>query len=79
MNDPGLDQPIDESSHKVEDERLDEQEVEKEDEQTFLNPRFEALPHVPSLDYPCMFLTTRQSLVVCLNSLSVACRMMPPI
>ncbi|KAL6713526.1 hypothetical protein ACLMJK_008991 [Lecanora helva] len=37
MNDPGLDAPIKESS-KLEDELKAEEEVEKEDEQAFLNP-----------------------------------------
>lgn len=38
MNDPGLDGPINETSH-IEDERKEEAEAEKEDEQAFLNPR----------------------------------------
>ena len=52
MNDPGLDQPINESSQKIEDERHTQQEVDKEDEQTFLNPRFEAsLSDVSSIQH----------------------------
>lgn len=42
MNDPGLDAPINET-HKIEEERKEEEEVEYEDEQTFLNPRFKPL------------------------------------
>ena len=43
MNDPGLDEPIKESL-QTEHDRTAEKDVEKEDEQTFLNPRFEAPP-----------------------------------
>lgn len=39
MNDPGLEEPIQETSKKVEDERKVAAEVEWEDEQAFLNPR----------------------------------------
>ncbi len=46
MNDPGLDDPINESAKKIEDERKEEKDVEREDEQAFLNPRFE--PQQPS-------------------------------
>lgn len=43
MNDPGLDQPIHESSTKIDGERKNEEQAEKEDEQTFLNPRYKKL------------------------------------
>ena len=39
MNDPGLDEPIQDSA-KVEDERKAEEQLEEEDEQTFLVPRY---------------------------------------
>ena len=38
MNDPGLDEPIKENSKAEEDHKAEEQ-IEKEDEQAFLNPR----------------------------------------
>ncbi|KAI4256463.1 MAG: hypothetical protein LQ352_002069, partial [Teloschistes flavicans] len=38
MNDPGLDEPIQETSKDVEQERKDELDFRKEDEQAFLNP-----------------------------------------
>lgn len=40
MNDPGLDEPIQETSKDVEQERKDELDFRKEDEQAFLNPRY---------------------------------------
>lgn len=40
MNDPGLDEPINESSNKIEDEKNGDRDYEKEDEQAFLKPRF---------------------------------------
>lgn len=40
MNDPGLDEPIQETSKDVEQERKDEMDFKKEDEQAFLNPRY---------------------------------------
>lgn len=43
MNDPGLDGAIDANAKKVEREIKDEEEVEANDEQTFLNPRYTAL------------------------------------
>lgn len=39
MNDPGLDDAIDENAKKVQREIQDEEQVEANDEQTFLNPR----------------------------------------
>lgn len=40
MNDPGLDQPIQDNAERVEqDSEEDVEELEREDEQTFLNPR----------------------------------------
>ncbi|MCJ1468607.1 hypothetical protein MMC07_007236 [Pseudocyphellaria aurata] len=40
MNDPGLDNPIQENAKEVEqDSDDDESELERQDEQTFLNPR----------------------------------------
>ncbi|CAL8576345.1 hypothetical protein XPA_002232 [Xanthoria parietina] len=38
MNDPGLDEPIQETSKDVEQDRKDELDFQKEDEQAFLNP-----------------------------------------
>lgn len=43
MNDPGLDEPIQKEAEGIEQDRKDDEDVEKEDEQTFLNPRY--LPH----------------------------------
>ena len=41
MNDPGLEEPIKESFKELEqDSGADEEELERRDEQTFLNPRF---------------------------------------
>lgn len=43
MNDPGLDNPIQENAKEVEQHSDDdESELERQDEQTFLNPRFSA-------------------------------------
>lgn len=43
MNDPGLDEPIQENAREVEqDSDEDEWELEMQDEQTFLNPRSSA-------------------------------------
>lgn len=39
MNDPGLDEPIQEHSKDVEQDRKNELEVQREDEQAFLDPR----------------------------------------
>lgn len=39
MNDPGLDSPIQDGAKAVEGERRDEDELDNEDEQAFLNPR----------------------------------------
>lgn len=51
MNDPGLDEPINESSKKIEDERKEDEDIEKEDEQAFLKPRFkpQLLRPIPEL------------------------------
>lgn len=38
MNDPGLDKPINETSDRLEEEGKEEEDFEREDEQTFLNP-----------------------------------------
>ena len=40
MNDPGLDEPIQETSKDVEQDRKDELDFHKEDEQAFLTPRY---------------------------------------
>lgn len=43
MNDPGLDDPIQENAREVEqDSDEDEWELERQEEQTFLNPRSSA-------------------------------------
>ena len=67
MNDPGLDVAIQENS-KTEHEHREEEDIEKETEQTFLNPRFEypttsqtPLTHAP------------QSMVVRFHRISAAC------
>lgn len=39
MNDPGLDNPIQNGAKAVEDDNREEDELEEEDEQAFLNPR----------------------------------------
>ena len=46
MNDPGLDEPIRESSKKIENERHDEEDLERDQEQGFLRPRSQ-LPSMP--------------------------------
>ncbi|KAL8827277.1 MAG: hypothetical protein Q9170_007078 [Blastenia crenularia] len=43
MNDPGLDEPIQQQSNNVEQERKDEEQFQKEDEQAFLDPRLIAV------------------------------------
>ncbi|KAL8922808.1 MAG: hypothetical protein Q9208_004933 [Pyrenodesmia sp. 3 TL-2023] len=43
MNDPGLDEPIQEHSKDVEQERKDELQFQREDEQAFLDPRLIAI------------------------------------
>ena len=43
MNDPGLDSPIQDGAKAVEENR-DEDDLEEEDEQAFLNPRSNDLP-----------------------------------
>lgn len=40
MNDPGLDDAIDQNAKKVEREIHEDEELEANDEQTFLNPRY---------------------------------------
>ena len=47
MNDPGLDEPIQETSKDVEQDRKDELDFHKEDEQAFLTPRYTI--HIPIL------------------------------
>ena len=54
MNDPGLDSPIQDHAQAVEDEKLEE-DLEEEDEQAFLNPRYEAL--LPPTDASLIILT----------------------
>ncbi|KAI4237412.1 MAG: hypothetical protein L6R40_005904 [Gallowayella cf. fulva] len=43
MNDPGLDEPIQHTSNGVEQDRKNELDFQKEDEQAFLNPRYQIL------------------------------------
>lgn len=73
MNDPGLDEPIKQSS-KTEYDHKDEKEVEKEDEQTFLNPRFEASRNVLRKSWHALTCGFYQSVVVRLNGLSTTRR-----
>ena len=40
MNDPGLHSPIEDGANAVEEDKQDDEDIEEEDEQTFLNPRF---------------------------------------
>lgn len=40
MNDPGLNEPIQQESKNVEEDRKDEEDLQKEDEQAFLDPRY---------------------------------------
>lgn len=51
MNDPGLDDTIDQNAKKVKREIHEDEEVEAKDEQTFLKPRY-----APSLLLRCMHL-----------------------
>ncbi len=44
MNDPGLDKPIENSANTVEGEIEEEEDVQKEDEQSFLDPRCTTSP-----------------------------------
>lgn len=39
MNDPGLEEPLNETQNRIESERKREEDFEQEVEQTFLNPR----------------------------------------
>ena len=39
MNDPGLEEPVNETQNRIEDEKKDEEDLEQEAEQSFLNPR----------------------------------------
>ena len=39
MNDPGLEEPLNETQNRIEGERKEEEDFEQEAEQTFLNPR----------------------------------------
>ena len=39
MNDPGLEEPLNETQNRIEDEKKDEEDFEQEAEQSFLNPR----------------------------------------
>ena len=43
MNDPGLDEPIENTAKKIEGEIEEEDNAAKEDEQTFLDPRLYSL------------------------------------
>ncbi len=44
MNDPGLDKPIENSANTVEGEIEEEDDVQKEEEQAFLDPRCSTSP-----------------------------------
>lgn len=44
MNDPGLDKPIENSANTVEGEIEEEEDVQKEEEQAFLDPRCSTSP-----------------------------------
>ena len=69
MNDPGLDDPIDESAAKVEQEN-DERDfikVEEEDEQTFLKPRYAVKLKTGLLELTCL-----KPVVVRFDGLSLA-------
>ena len=72
MNDPGLDVPIQENS-KAEDEYKAEKEIEKEDEQAFLNPRldiytrFKAEPSLIPIDSRWWFASTAFPLLAVCN------------
>lgn len=39
MNDPGLEEPLNETQNRLEEETKEEEELEQEAEQAFLNPR----------------------------------------
>ena len=40
MNDPGLDEPIGQTSDRVEKGRKEEEDLEREEEQAYLKPRY---------------------------------------
>jgi hypothetical protein len=42
MNDPGLDKPISEDAKDIENQEKDEHDAEEEDEQAFLEPKYDA-------------------------------------
>lgn len=76
MNDPGLDDAIEQNAKKVEREIHEDEEVEANDEQTFLKPRYAPLGVVLAQMYALGLHSyidcTRQPLVVCLDCLSSA-------
>lgn len=39
MNDPGLDKPLNETQNRINEGKQEEEDLEQEVEQTFLNPR----------------------------------------
>lgn len=43
MNDPGLDDAIGETAERIEHDSVFEKQLEDEDEQAFLNPRWDSL------------------------------------
>ncbi len=75
MNDPGLDDTIEESSRKVQRELKDEEEQEEvatQDEQTFLNPRFVLRRSILREVVSSILTLMDQSMVVRLDGLSPA-------
>lgn len=48
MNDPGLEEPLNETQNKIAGARKEEDEFEQEVEQAFLNPRSATLQHFPT-------------------------------
>ena len=47
MNDPGLEEPLNETQNRIEAERKEEEDFEQEVEQSFLNPRSVNLHDLP--------------------------------
>ncbi len=54
MNDPGLDEPIQKTSNKVEGEHRADEDAEREDEQAFLNPRLNNIHHSSKVQWILM-------------------------
>ena len=69
MNDPGLDEPLNETQNKIEGVRKEEEDFEQEVEQSFLDPR--SNPQCLPTQNP-LLTSSSQSMVVCFDSISLA-------